>query len=208
MTRRFPPVGKSGHTAAKPDLETERLILKPVDRRHSAALHRLHSDPQIVRVLWRNRRPTRTQSDARLAAYMKDWRDHGLGFWMVYEKLEEGVSLAGRAGLRPFAGTDAIEFGHCYAAAASGRGLAVEAGFRIFDHAFVALELPLLVGVTAPDNAAAIRVAAKLGQRFVGLRKHRGRLCRYYETTRGEYLESTREAPRGAEAGRKTTSGR
>jgi RimJ/RimL family protein N-acetyltransferase len=193
---------------AQSDLETARLILKPVSRRDSAALHRLHSDPQIVRVLWRNRRPTTAESDARLAAYMKDWRDLGLGFWMVYKKSEDGIFLVGRAGLRPFAGTDAIEFGHCYAGAASGRGLAVEAGLRIFEHAFVALELPLLVGVIAPDNAPAIRVAAKLGQRFVGLRRHHGRLYRFYETTRDEYLDVAGGPPNEVEAGHKAASGR
>lgn len=189
------------------DLETRRLILRPVDRSHAAALHRLHSDPQIVRVLWRGRVPTRADSDVRLSAYIKDWRAHGLGFWMVYEKSAGRETLVGRAGLRPFSGREAIEFGHCYTTAASGRGLAVEAGLRVFEHAFAVLELPLVVGVIAPDNAAAIRVAARLGQRFVGLRRHHGRLYRYYETTRGEYLES-RRPPNEAGAGRKAAVGR
>src|SRR3546814_12673527 len=72
-------------------------------------------------------------------------------------------------------GSSVVEFGHCFSTAGSGRGLAVEAGKRVFEHAFSVLSLPLLVGVIAPDNTAAIRVAEKLGQRFVGYRMHRGR---------------------------------
>src|SRR3546814_6160667 len=83
-------------------------------------------------------------------------------------------------------GSSVVEFGHCFSTAGSGRGLAVEACKRVFEHAFSVLSLPLLVGVIAPDNTAAIRVAEKLGQRFVGYRMHRGRLRRYYETTREE----------------------
>lgn len=202
MTRHGPSAKEPGRTAAMTELETRRLILRPVDRSQAAALHRLHSDPRIVRVLWRGRRPTRADSDARLSAYMKDWRARGLGFWMVYEKSAGGEALVGRAGLRPFWGGEAIEFGHCYTTAASGRGLAVEAGLRVFEHAFTVLELPLVVGVIAPDNAPAIRVAARLGQRFIGLRRHRGRLYRYYETTRGAYLESRRPPSEAGTAGK------
>jgi RimJ/RimL family protein N-acetyltransferase len=169
-------------------LETERLLLKPVTASHEEALHRLHGDGLIVRALWGGRRPTRQHISERLAAYLEDWRQLGIGFWMVYEKCDDGPSLVGRSGLRPLEGSRVIEFGHCFSTAGSGRGLAVEAGRRVFEHAFSVLSIPLLVGLIAPDNTAAIRVADKLGQRFVGFRMHRGRLRRYYETTREEFL--------------------
>ena len=169
-------------------LETERLILRPIAASHEEELHRLHRDPLIVRALWDGRRPTRQHTRERLAAYLADWRQLGIGFWMVYERRDAAPALVGRSGLRPLDGSGIVEFGHCFTAAGSGRGLAVEAGRRVFEHAFLALSLPLLVGLIAPDNTAAIRVADKLGQRFVSLRMHRGRLRRYYETTREEFL--------------------
>lgn len=171
-------------------LESARLRLTPVTAAHEDELHGLHCDPLIARSLWAGRRPTRAETGERLAAYLDDWRQLGVGFWMAYEKQRGGLALVGRAGLRPFAGAPVIEYGHCFSAAGSGRGLALEAGRLVFEHAFTALGLPLLVGVIAPDNPAAIRVADKLGQRFVGYRLHGGRLRRFYETTRAEYLHA------------------
>lgn len=171
-------------------LESARLRLAPVTAAHEEALHGLHCDPLIARSLWAGRQPMRAETAERLAAYLEDWRQLGFGFWMAYEKRRGGLALVGRAGLRPFAGAPVIEYGHCFSAAGSGRGLAPEAGRLVFEHAFTALCLPLLVGVIAPDNAAAIRVADKLGQRFVGYRLHGGRLCRVYETTRAEFLHA------------------
>src|SRR3546814_16947030 len=89
---------------------------------------------------------------------------------MVYARRAGGAVLVVRSGLRCLDGSSVVEFGHCFSTAGSGRGLAVEAGKRVFAHAFSALSLPLLVGFIAPDNPAAIRVADKLGQRFVSYR--------------------------------------
>ena len=182
-------------------LESARLRLTPVSAAHEKELHRLHCDPLIVRALWGGCVPAPEQTHEKLAAYLEDWRQLGFGFWMVYEKRDSGLALVGRAGLRPFAGGPVIEYGHCFSAAGSGRGLAREAGCRVFEHAFTVLGLPLLVGVIAPDNPAAIRVADKLGQRFVGFRLHRGRLCRFYETTRVEFLHVRARGAGGCEEG-------
>src|SRR3546814_2703686 len=117
-------------------LETERLILKPVAAAHEEALHRLHRDALIVRALWDGRLPTRQHTRERLALYLTDWRQLGIGFWMVYERRDDGPVLVGRSGLRCLDGSSVVEFGHCFSTAGSGRGLAVEAGKRVFEHAF------------------------------------------------------------------------
>src|SRR3546814_21025202 len=83
-------------------------------------------------------------------------------------RMSEWSSEVCSSDLRCLDGSSVVEFGHCFSTAGSGRGLAVEAGKRVFEHAFSVLSLPLLVGVIAPDNTAAIRVAEKLGHRFVG----------------------------------------
>src|SRR3546814_955435 len=72
--------------AAMTVLETERLILRPVVAAHEEALHRLHRDALIVRALWDGRLPTRQHTRDRLAAYLADWRQAGIGFWMVYAR--------------------------------------------------------------------------------------------------------------------------
>src|SRR3546814_16013392 len=101
-------------------------------------------------------------------------------------RMSEWSSEVCSSDLRCLDGSSVVEFGHCFSTAGSGRGLAVEAGKRVFEHAFSVLSLPLLVGVIAPDNTAAIRVAEKLGHRLVGSRITRARLRRHYQPTRGE----------------------
>src|SRR3546814_18789445 len=109
-------------------LETERLILKPVAAAHEEALHRLHRDALIVRALWDGRLPTRQHTRERLALYPTDWRPPGIGLWLVYERRDDGPVLVGRSGLRCLDGPSCVVFGHFFATAGWGRGLAIEAG--------------------------------------------------------------------------------
>lgn len=169
-------------------LETERLILKPVSACHELELHELHCDPLIVNSIWNGDPPSLQDTREKLALYLHSWEEKKYGFWLVYEKQPEGLRLVGRSGFRPFPGTDEIEFGHCYSSSASGKGIAVEAGRSVFNFAFMSLELEMVIGVISPNNHRAIKVADKLGQRFVDIRPHKGKMRRYYELTRDEFL--------------------
>ncbi|MGF1611307.1 MAG: GNAT family N-acetyltransferase [Kiloniellales bacterium] len=169
-------------------LETERLVLVPVSGGHEAALHRLHSDPFIVHAIWDGRVPSPQETRQKLVQYLDDWRDRGLGFWMVYEKRQGGLKLVGRAGFRQLAGTNDIELGYCFLKAASGKGIAGEAAKAVLLFAFTTSGIKKVVAVVAPDNHRAIRAAEKLELQYIEERRHQAKLRRFYELEREAFF--------------------
>lgn len=175
-------------------LETDRLILLPVNAGHETELHDLHCDPLIVSAIWNGRCPSLEETKAKLDLYLNDWETAGIGFWMVYRRLagDAGLKLVGRTGFRRFAGSDDVELGYCYTKEASGQGIAGEAGRAVLSFAFNDVGLRKTVAVVAMHNLRAIRAAEKLGLRFVELRWHQGRRLRYYELQAEDFLREQR----------------
>jgi [ribosomal protein S5]-alanine N-acetyltransferase len=162
-------------------LSSDRLTLSPVRQVELQELHELHCDPLIVANLFDGTTPTIAETAARLEIYLNGWRQNGFGFWTVRER-KTGL-VAGRAGLRRFSDGSHVEFGHCYAAFATGRGIAAEAGRLIATHAFEELRLSKLVAVVMPHNERGMRIVEKLGMEHIDTRLHRGRLKSYFELT-------------------------
>ena len=71
---------------------------------------------------------------------------------------------------------DDVELLYRLASSAWGRGLATEAARAALDHGFDTLGLDEIVVVIAPDNAASLKVASRLGFQ-------RGELCDHWGHT-------------------------
>ena len=69
-----------------------------------------------------------------------------------------------------------------------GNGFATEASLPVLRHGFETLGLDRVVADIHPDNAVSLRVAEKLGLRFVGERKIKGKMLKSYALAREEYL--------------------
>jgi ribosomal-protein-alanine N-acetyltransferase len=171
-------------------LHTPRLLLLPMDQSHELELHCLHTDPFVVASILDGEPPTIEQTRERLRLYLRDWQTEGWGFWMVYQKQNGRTTLAGRCGVRRFAGTGDVELGHCFLEEASGKGIAVEAARAIAHHLFAACGVRRLVAVIAPTNARALKAASKLGLRHIDDRRHNGKWRHYFELDREAFLSA------------------
>jgi RimJ/RimL family protein N-acetyltransferase len=162
-------------------LETERLVLRPLKSTDASELYRLHSDPLVVRLTTCGLAMTRAQSDERLQLYLREWREFGFGFFMVYEKQDNGsLCFSGRCGLRDFNGKSQ-ELGYCFFELSSGRGLATEAARQVISDAVARLELEKLVALVRPTNPSSQRIMGKLGFTYLRIMDHRDTAYRYYE---------------------------
>lgn len=162
-------------------LETERLVLRPLKDIDASELYRLHTDPLVVRLTTCGLAMTRAQSDERLLLYLREWREFGFGFFMVYEKQDNGsLCFCGRCGLRDFNGKSP-ELGYCFFELSSGRGLATEAARKVICDAAARLGLEKLVALVRPANLASQRVMDKLGFTYLHIMNHRNAAYRYYE---------------------------
>jgi RimJ/RimL family protein N-acetyltransferase len=158
-----------------PVLYTERLTLRghtPADLDDAAAAW---ADPVVTQYL--GGPLTREDTWARLLRYSGHWTLLGHGFWLI-EETATG-RYAGDAGFGSLEREihprfEYPEHGWVLAQWAQGRGFATEAGRAMIAWArshFGAIPLECLI---APDNAASLRVADKLGYREYARASYKG----------------------------------
>ena len=123
----------------------------------------MSADPEVMRYL--GGAVDREESWRRMATHAGHWVLRGYGMWVV-ERPAEGA-LLGRVGLWNPEGHPGLEVGWHLARHAWGRGYAMEAARAAIDWAWTALEAPRLISVIHPDNAASVRMAERLGLRFL-----------------------------------------
>lgn len=143
-------------------IHTDRLILRAPEPRDRAALHAMWADPAVMRDLG----PVKSAADSDAAIDRHaGYRARGLGFDVV-ERREDGVTI-GFCGLKPGAdGTQIegeVEAGWALVRAAWGQGHALEAMRGVLAQAWIHLDPPRIVAITASRNLASQRLMAKLG---------------------------------------------
>jgi RimJ/RimL family protein N-acetyltransferase len=156
-----------------PDLHTARLHLRAHRLDDAAALHRMWSDPAVVRHL--GGEPSRVdESWARLLRYAGMWPLLGFGYWAVTDRdtsiyLGDCGFLLGKRALAP-AYADVPEAGWALVPEAQGRGIATEALSAA--HAWADERgLGETMCLIDPDNGPSLRVAHKLGYTVVDQRR-------------------------------------
>jgi RimJ/RimL family protein N-acetyltransferase len=155
-------------------LETERLLMRVPEPGDLDGYAAVFGDPEVVRFLGTGRQ-TRDKSAAAIERMLRHWERHGIGLFSVVRKSDD--RLLGRAGFllwdprrwvhamreeldAPFE----TEIGWTLGSAFWNHGYATEAALACRDWALGERGLTRLVSVIAPENAASIRVAEKIGE--------------------------------------------
>ena len=142
--------------------ETERLRLRHFNDNDAAFIVRLLNEPGFLRYI--GDRGVRTVQDA--ASYIEraalaSYRAHGFGVYAV--QLRQTGAIIGMCGLMQKPWLDAPDLAYAFLAEAEGSGYASEAARAVIDHARDTLGMDRIVAVVVPENAASLRVLAKLG---------------------------------------------
>jgi RimJ/RimL family protein N-acetyltransferase len=158
-------------------LETERLLLRPIESGDLDELCGLYSDADVMKFL--HVPPmTREQIEARHTFMLDHWRLHGFGMWMMFRKTDD--AFVGRCGLRYLDDTQHIELGYTLHKAFWGQGLATEASQAVVRFAFESLKLPRLVAVCDPQHTASMNVMRKVGMSHAGTGRFYNSECVMY----------------------------
>jgi RimJ/RimL family protein N-acetyltransferase len=176
-------------------IETERLLLEPLDLSRLEDFVALTADPDTMRY-WAPGGPYRRDVAKRnFAASLARVREHGFGRRWIVAK-ENGAGL-GFTDTKHFGQScddvspDEVEIGWMLTPAAWGQGYATEAGSAVRDEAFERLKLESLVAVHHPDNTASRRVMEKLGMAFEhAVVARNGWPFRLYRLTREQWASS------------------
>jgi RimJ/RimL family protein N-acetyltransferase len=153
-------------------LVTPSLELRPFVEEDGVLMHRIYSDPVVMRYVATGPAANLAVTERLLRDYAIHQRAHGFSFWGVRERASG--ALIGDAGLyRTPAGE--VELGYTLGYGWWGRGYATEAARAWLDAAFGPLGLDEVVALAEPANRASLRVLEKAGMQRAGERSAFGR---------------------------------
>jgi RimJ/RimL family protein N-acetyltransferase len=139
-------------------IETQRLLLRPIELSDVDEFVALHADPEVTRFI----KPLdRAAAKERLHRDEREWLERGHGLLAVLD-LKNGAFL-GRCGLKYWSQFDETELGWVLRRSAWGRGYATEAGRACIEWGFSEFALPYLTAMTNTANVRSIQVAKRLG---------------------------------------------
>jgi len=141
-------------------LETERLVLPPLDASRADELAEIYADPEVAAYIGGDQlSPEGTRRQ--VSAFERVWRERGCGQSAVIERTTG--RMLGRVGLHYWPAWDETELGYVLARGAQGRGIAREASTVWLRWADAELPDDYVTAVIHPDNAASIGLATRLG---------------------------------------------
>jgi RimJ/RimL family protein N-acetyltransferase len=173
-------------------LETERLLIRPMEAADAPDVHVMYGDPSAFEHIAREPAEDVDETRTRIAEKVAHQEQHGFSIWAVCERASGRV--VGECGLQMLEGGPDVELGYRMSHEVRGRGLATEAARACLIAGFDDLELERIVAVAQPENLASRRVMKKLGMTLMGLGHHYGAETVLYAITRAQ------EADGGARA--------
>jgi XTP/dITP diphosphohydrolase len=155
-------------------VETDRLILRPLQPDDLPAFEPLWADEEVMRYIGAGGTRTGDSAAALLDALIAHREQHGFSLWaMVPREVGRPVGWAGL--LVPTflpAVLPAVEVDYGLGREWWGRGYATEAARAALDHGFGVLELDRLIAIVYPDNIRSLAVIDRLAMRPAGQHPH------------------------------------
>lgn len=165
------------------EIETERLLLRPLKGTDRNDLHHLFTDPDVRRYLWDDEILPIEQTWAVVQESLRRFASEGTGLFAVARRGRP--PMIGFGGFWPFPQGLEILFG--LAPAQWGRGLATELGRTLLRYGFEELQLPKIAGSADAPNAASLRVMEKIGMIRIEKVGTGGRQTVRYSLSREEF---------------------
>lgn len=171
-------------------LETERLILRPMQSADLDKIFAIRSDAEMMRLI---KPPENIELTKRWLNYVSSrWKTEKIGFRAVVHKQKSCV--IGWCGLWKLPETDETEIGYAIHKDFQRQGLAVEAAFAVLVEGFEKLGASRIVAIAMPENTASHRVMEKIGLSFERVGWFYERECVYYALDRKNFVKNRQSA--------------
>jgi ribosomal-protein-alanine N-acetyltransferase len=150
----------------RPGLETERLLLRPMQATDIDSLFLIFTDPRVM-ASFGGELFSRAQMERWLARNLDHQNEFGYGLFSVF--LKSDGTLIGDCGLEQMEveGVRVAELGYDFRSEYWNQGFATEAACAVRDYAFDILGLPQLISLIRVGNLASKRVAEKVDMQLV-----------------------------------------
>jgi [ribosomal protein S5]-alanine N-acetyltransferase len=145
-------------------LETERLVIRPLEPDDRSAFVGLTLDPEVMRYVHGGMPYSEDEVDEFFGRQERQLAEHDLCMGALIEKSTN--RMIGIAGTQPLGTTGDLEIGWWLARDVWGRGYATEAGGVAMHHVLHTLARPRVVAIINLGNEPSIRVVERLGMRY------------------------------------------
>lgn len=187
-----------------PEIETERLAIRPLRQDDIDMLIEVFSDPEVMRFAGGPKPEAKLRGE--MADSVKRGGDGCIGIWCITDRIS-GDKLGTLALLpmpidthhtdfslvRPGYIPDGyVEIGYFLKRSAWGRGLALEACLGLLQAVFEDSPLDEVVATTDPGNVASRRTLEKAGFTYIGLRRSYGNDGPFFRIAKKDWVESQR----------------
>jgi RimJ/RimL family protein N-acetyltransferase len=147
-------------------LETERLRLRKFTREDAGFIVTLLNTPGWIKYIGDRNVRTDLQAIHYLEnGPLRSYQHHGFGLWMV--ELKKDSTPVGMCGILKRETLENPDIGFAFLPQFTRQGLAYEAADASLQYALNSLKLPVISGITLPDNVSSIRILEKIGLKLV-----------------------------------------
>lgn len=147
-------------------MKTARLEFRRWRESDLDAARDIYADPEVMRFI-----PVGPMNDEQILRMMARMNaeidERGYGLWAVIDS--NTGELLGESGLHYLPQTDEVEIAWLYRMRAWGRGFATEAARAVLDAAWTQHRLERVICLIDERNVRSVRVAERLGMRYVGV---------------------------------------
>jgi RimJ/RimL family protein N-acetyltransferase len=168
------------------ELQTERLLLRPLVEADVDALHAFWNDPAVRRYLWDDKPVSTAKVREVVAVSEQNFQLLGAGFYAVEILLKPG-ELVGFCGYRCFEDSVKPELLYGLLPQHWGKGYVTEAAKAVLLDGFERCGMSTVIASTDTPNQRAVRVMQRLGMCFEERREYRGLDTVFYALRRVDF---------------------
>lgn len=143
------------------DIETARLILRPMREQDRLTMIELHTDSRTT--LFESDPPDAAEVGILVDSWLAHWTEHGYGYCAVTTRTSSDVIGLAGIRVREFHGEVVLNLAYRFSPEAWGRGFAAEAAKAIVDWRARKLPSVPLVASVSVANERSCRVAERIG---------------------------------------------
>ncbi len=142
--------------------ETDRLIIRPFERKDIAPSYTINLDPDVTRYTGDGGVVDLQEMERRIVTDV--FGDYGkYGFGRLAVEWKSNREFIGFTGLKYIPDWEEVDLGYRFKQAYWGKGIATESGKAVLDFAWHQLGLKRVIATVLPGNQRSIRVLEKLG---------------------------------------------
>ena len=175
-------------------LTTARLLAQAIMPPHFSKIHRLNTDPQVMKTLSADGKPLSEEATKQSIRQAEaHWRKQGFGLWVFHRKSDD--EFIGRGGLKVYEidGKEVIGLAYAVMSGFWNRGIATEMAAASLDVGFGQLGFSEIGSWTLPVNLASQRVMEKLGFQYERDFTFAGLVHRFYRLAAEDWGRCNRE---------------